>query len=90
MARSAASAVNLAAGMLVVGAGECGARTAVPLREHGWTGSVTLVGASALGPTGALVWDVRVCRHLIARPDPDALRSPRTHPTSPRSPACPT
>ncbi len=34
-----------AAGMLIVGAGECGARAAFALREAGYTGPVTLIGA---------------------------------------------
>jgi 3-phenylpropionate/trans-cinnamate dioxygenase ferredoxin reductase subunit len=33
------------AGMVIVGAGEAGARAAAALREEGWDGSVTLVGA---------------------------------------------
>ena len=31
-------------GMLIVGAGECGARAALTLRERGYDGPVTLVG----------------------------------------------
>jgi 3-phenylpropionate/trans-cinnamate dioxygenase ferredoxin reductase subunit len=34
-----------AAGMLIVGAGECGARAAFALREAGYAGPVTLIGA---------------------------------------------
>lgn len=34
-----------AAGMVIVGAGECGTRAALALREAGWDGAVTLVGA---------------------------------------------
>jgi 3-phenylpropionate/trans-cinnamate dioxygenase ferredoxin reductase subunit len=34
----------MTAGMLIVGAGECGARAALTLRERGFDGSVTLVG----------------------------------------------
>lgn len=34
----------MAAGMLIVGAGECGARAALTLRERGYEGAVTLVG----------------------------------------------
>jgi 3-phenylpropionate/trans-cinnamate dioxygenase ferredoxin reductase subunit len=34
----------MAAGMLIVGAGECGARAALTLRERGYDGPVTLVG----------------------------------------------
>ena len=33
------------AGMVIIGAGECGARAALTLREIGYAGSVTLVGA---------------------------------------------
>jgi len=33
------------AGMVIVGAGECGARAALTLREQGYEGPVTLVGA---------------------------------------------
>lgn len=40
----------MSAGMVVVGAGEAGARAAVALRENGWTGPVTLVGAEAHPP----------------------------------------
>ena len=32
------------AGMVIVGAGECGARAAFALRENGYQGPVTLVG----------------------------------------------
>ena len=34
-------------GMVIVGAGECGARAALALREHGFAGPVTLIGAEA-------------------------------------------
>jgi 3-phenylpropionate/trans-cinnamate dioxygenase ferredoxin reductase subunit len=34
----------MTAGMLIVGAGECGARAALTLRERGYDGTVTLVG----------------------------------------------
>ncbi|MGW3289851.1 NAD(P)/FAD-dependent oxidoreductase [Streptomyces sp. NPDC001002] len=37
-------------GMVVVGGGECGARAAFALRETGWNGPVTLVGAEAEPP----------------------------------------
>ena len=50
-------------GMVVVGAGECGARAAFALRENGWTGPV----------------NVRLAEMLIARravPDPAALADP--------------
>jgi 3-phenylpropionate/trans-cinnamate dioxygenase ferredoxin reductase component len=33
--------------VVIVGAGECGARVAQALRERGWDGSVTLIGAEA-------------------------------------------
>lgn len=35
----------MAHGMVIVGAGECGARAAYALREHGFGGPVTLIGA---------------------------------------------
>jgi 3-phenylpropionate/trans-cinnamate dioxygenase ferredoxin reductase subunit len=35
----------MAAGMVIVGAGECGARAAFALRENGYGGPVTLIGA---------------------------------------------
>jgi 3-phenylpropionate/trans-cinnamate dioxygenase ferredoxin reductase subunit len=35
---------------VIVGAGECGARAAFALREHGHTGAITLIGAEALHP----------------------------------------
>jgi 3-phenylpropionate/trans-cinnamate dioxygenase ferredoxin reductase subunit len=38
------------AGMVIVGGGECGARAAFALREAGWTGPVTLVGAEPVLP----------------------------------------
>jgi 3-phenylpropionate/trans-cinnamate dioxygenase ferredoxin reductase subunit len=38
------------AGMVVVGAGECGTRAALALREAGWRGPVTLVGAEPHPP----------------------------------------
>src|SRR5437867_7528052 len=34
----------MAGGMVIVGAGECGARAAFALRENGFTGPVTLIG----------------------------------------------
>ena len=34
-------------GILIVGAGECGARTALALREEGFAGAITLLGAEA-------------------------------------------
>src|SRR6185295_6148131 len=34
-------------GMVIVGAGECGARAALALRENGYDGDVTLIGAEA-------------------------------------------
>lgn len=37
-------------GMVVVGAGECGARAAFGLREAGWEGPVTLVSAEEVAP----------------------------------------
>ena len=36
--------------MVVVGAGEAGARACLALREHGWAGAVTLLGDEALPP----------------------------------------
>jgi 3-phenylpropionate/trans-cinnamate dioxygenase ferredoxin reductase subunit len=36
--------MTLAGGMVIVGAGECGARAAFALRESGYTGPVTLIG----------------------------------------------
>lgn len=36
--------------MVVVGAGEAGARACLALREHGWTGAVTLLGEEAHPP----------------------------------------
>lgn len=36
--------------MVIVGAGECGGRAAVTLRELGWLGSITLIGAEAYPP----------------------------------------
>ena len=35
------------AGMVIIGAGECGARAAFALRENGYAGPVTLVGEEA-------------------------------------------
>lgn len=35
----------MAAGMVIIGAGECGARAAFALRENGYDGPVTLIGA---------------------------------------------
>ena len=32
-------------GMVIIGAGECGTRAAFALREAGWAGPVTLIGA---------------------------------------------
>jgi 3-phenylpropionate/trans-cinnamate dioxygenase ferredoxin reductase subunit len=36
--------------MVVIGAGECGARAVLALRECGWSGSVTLIGAESAEP----------------------------------------
>ncbi|KGM30751.1 FAD-dependent oxidoreductase, partial [Inquilinus limosus] len=36
--------------MVIVGAGEAGARAAITLREQGWDGPVTLIGAEARPP----------------------------------------
>ena len=36
--------METSAGMVIIGAGECGARAALALREHGYQGAVTLVG----------------------------------------------
>jgi 3-phenylpropionate/trans-cinnamate dioxygenase ferredoxin reductase component len=36
--------------MVIVGAGECGARAALTLREQGWDGGITLVGEETLPP----------------------------------------
>ncbi|QCP49349.1 pyridine nucleotide-disulfide oxidoreductase [Trinickia violacea] len=36
--------------MLIVGAGQCGARAAHALREHGWDGAITLLGDEGLAP----------------------------------------
>lgn len=40
----------MAAGMVVVGAGEAGTRAATTLREEGWTGPVTLIGNESHAP----------------------------------------
>ncbi|WP_274628267.1 NAD(P)/FAD-dependent oxidoreductase [Arvimicrobium flavum] len=40
----------MGAGMVIVGAGECGARAALALREHGYVGPVTLLGAESHAP----------------------------------------
>jgi len=36
--------------MVIVGAGECGARAALTLREQGWAGGITLIGEETLPP----------------------------------------
>jgi 3-phenylpropionate/trans-cinnamate dioxygenase ferredoxin reductase component len=36
--------------VVVVGAGECGARAALALRAHGWTGRITLIGNEQVDP----------------------------------------
>jgi 3-phenylpropionate/trans-cinnamate dioxygenase ferredoxin reductase component len=36
--------------MVIVGAGECGARAALTLREQGWDGKIALIGEEALPP----------------------------------------
>ncbi|CAG4887559.1 NAD(P)/FAD-dependent oxidoreductase [Paraburkholderia saeva] len=38
------------AAMVIVGAGQCGARTAHALRENGWEGEITLLGNEGLAP----------------------------------------
>jgi 3-phenylpropionate/trans-cinnamate dioxygenase ferredoxin reductase subunit len=60
-------------GMVIVGAGECGTRAAFALREAGWTGPVTLVGAEPTlpyeRPPLSKTWTLRpIC-------DDDALRA---------------
>ncbi len=40
----------MSAPVVVVGAGECGARAALALRKRGWAGGITLVGAEASLP----------------------------------------
>ena len=35
----------MTAGMVIIGGGECGARAAFALRENGYAGPVTLIGA---------------------------------------------
>jgi 3-phenylpropionate/trans-cinnamate dioxygenase ferredoxin reductase subunit len=37
-------------GMVIVGAGEAGARAAVELRTEGWSGPITLIGKEKLAP----------------------------------------
>ncbi|GGG19046.1 NAD(P)/FAD-dependent oxidoreductase [Paenibacillus abyssi] len=37
-------------GMVIIGAGEAGARAAVQLREEGWSGPITLIGEERLSP----------------------------------------
>ena len=37
-------------GMVIIGAGEAGARAASALRENGWSGPVTLIGDEAHPP----------------------------------------
>jgi 3-phenylpropionate/trans-cinnamate dioxygenase ferredoxin reductase component len=37
-------------GVVIIGAGECGVRAAFALREHGYKGEVTLIGAEAALP----------------------------------------
>src|ERR1700760_86131 len=41
---------GMTAGMVIVGAGEAGARAAMAFRGNGYTGSVTLVGAERHAP----------------------------------------
>jgi 3-phenylpropionate/trans-cinnamate dioxygenase ferredoxin reductase component len=36
--------MNTQAGMVIIGAGQCGARAAQALRENGWDGAITLLG----------------------------------------------
>ncbi len=37
-------------GIIIIGAGEAGTRAALTLREHGYTGAVTLIGAEGHPP----------------------------------------
>lgn len=37
-------------GVVIIGAGECGVRAAFALRDHGYSGEVTLIGAEAALP----------------------------------------
>ena len=36
--------------MVIIGAGKAGARAAISLREHGWKGTITLIGEEAHAP----------------------------------------
>lgn len=38
------------AGMVIIGAGEAGARAAVELRTQGWSGPITLIGEEKHAP----------------------------------------
>jgi 3-phenylpropionate/trans-cinnamate dioxygenase ferredoxin reductase subunit len=80
--------------MVIVGAGECGTCAALALRQAGYDGAVTLIGAEphasyerpplkdAIGANNAVANDIRLAEMLIARrthPDPAALAaSPST------------
>ena len=43
-------------GMVIIGAGECGTRAAFALREAGWAGPVTLIGAEPGLPYDCLLY----------------------------------
>ena len=36
--------------IVIIGAGECGGRAALSMRERGFTGSITLIGSETLAP----------------------------------------
>jgi 3-phenylpropionate/trans-cinnamate dioxygenase ferredoxin reductase component len=42
--------MNARPAMVIVGAGQCGARTAHALRENGWDGQITLLGNEGIAP----------------------------------------
>ena len=71
----------MAAGMLIVGAGECGARAALGLRERGYEGPVTLVGDEPHLPyerpplsKDAMVSEAELAPKLVGDPEHFASR----------------
>ncbi|QND53905.1 FAD-dependent oxidoreductase [Phyllobacterium sp. 628] len=62
--------MTVTSGMVIIGAGECGARAAFALRENGYEGLVTLIGAEKHLPyeRPPLSKDIMVCEdHPVAR-----------------------
>lgn len=71
------SGLSETAGMVIIGAGDCGARAAVTLRENGWNGPITLIGSEAHLPYERPPLSksfISSCGQTAHRPNADASR----------------